>query len=240
VGCRADIQHRTGRLPRRRRDVPRRDPDRQPVCRRGAGRAGAPSLRPHPPPPSPCRRPRRGASWRRGHSGRVIHRNPAREPPAPIPVSVVTGFLGSGKTSLLNAMLHDGALADAVMIINEFGEIGIDHVLVETADEDIVEMASGCLCCTIRGDLINRLEDLLRRRDNGRIRPFTRVVIETTGLADPAPVLHTIMNHPYLVLRYRLDGVIAVVDAVNGQSTLDAHAEAVKQVAVADRLVLTK
>src|SRR5690606_33864202 len=131
-------------------------------------------------------------------------------------------------------------LADAVMIINEFGEIGIDHVLVETADEDVGEMASGCLCCTIRGDLINRLEDLLRRRDNGRIRPFTRVVIETTGLADPAPVLHTIMNHPYLVLRYRLDGVIAVVDAVNGQSTLDAHAEAVKQVAVADRLVLTK
>jgi G3E family GTPase len=158
----------------------------------------------------------------------------------PIPVSVLTGFLGSGKTSLLNRLLRDKALADTAVILNEFGEIGLDHLLVETADEGIVELSSGCLCCTIRGDLINTLEGLLRKRDNGRIKPFDRVVIETTGLADPAPVLHTIMAHPYLVLRHRLDGVIATVDAVNGAATLDAHEESVKQAAVADRIVLTK
>ncbi|HSM20325.1 MAG TPA: GTP-binding protein, partial [Hyphomicrobiales bacterium] len=158
----------------------------------------------------------------------------------PIPVSVLTGFLGSGKTTLLNRLLTDEALSDTAVIINEFGEIGLDHLLVETADEGIVELSSGCLCCTIRGDLINTLEGLLRKRDNGRIKPFNRVVIETTGLADPAPVLHTIMAHPYLVLRYRLDGVVATVDAVNGAATLDAHTESVKQAAVADRIVLTK
>jgi G3E family GTPase len=159
---------------------------------------------------------------------------------SPIPVSVLTGFLGSGKTSLLNALLKERALADTAVILNEFGEIGLDHLLVETADEGILELSSGCLCCTIRGDLINTLEGLLRKRDNGRIKPFNRVVIETTGLADPAPVLHTIMAHPYLVLRYRLDGVIATVDAVNGAASLDAHEESVKQAAVADRIVLTK
>ena len=131
-------------------------------------------------------------------------------------------------------------MAETAVIINEFGEIGLDHLLVERADEGIIELSSGCLCCTIRGDLVNTLEGLLRRLDNGRISPFKRVVIETTGLADPAPVLHAVMAHPYLVLRYRLDGVIATVDAVNGMATLDAHAEAVKQAAVADRLVLTK
>ena len=161
----------------------------------------------------------------------------AREP---IPLCVLTGFLGSGKTTLLNRLLKDPAMANAAVIINEFGEIGIDHLLVETADEGIMEMSSGCLCCTIRGDLVNTLEDLLKRRDNDRIKPFDRVIIETTGLADPAPVLHTVMNHPYLVQRYRLDSVVTVVDAINGLATLDAHAESVKQAAVADRLVLTK
>ncbi len=158
----------------------------------------------------------------------------------PIPLSVLTGFLGSGKTTLLNALLRDDAFSDAAVIINEFGEVGLDHLLVETADENIMEMSSGCLCCTIRGDLINTLDDLLRRRDDGSIMAFNRVVIETTGLADPAPVLHTIMNHPYLVRRYRLESVIATADCVNGSATLDAHAEAVKQAAVADRIVLTK
>ena len=160
--------------------------------------------------------------------------------PTPFPLTVVTGFLGAGKTSLLNALLRDPALAGTLVIVNEFGEIGLDHLLVERLDGDMLMMTSGCLCCSIRGDLIATLEDILRRRDNGRIAPFLRVMIETTGLADPAPVLHTVMTHPYLMLRFRVDGVVALVDAVNGDATLDAHEEAVKQVAMADRLVLSK
>src|SRR5262245_50201637 len=163
-----------------------------------------------------------------------------RTPPAPLPLTVLTGFLGAGKTSLLNRLLKDPALADTVVIVNEFGEIGLDHLLVETVEEGMILLAAGCLCCTVRGDLIATLEDLLRRRDNGRISPFRRVVIETTGLADPAPILHAILYHPYLSQRYALAGVITLVDAVNGAATLDAHEEALKQVAMADRLVLTK
>lgn len=163
-----------------------------------------------------------------------------KKPPAPFPLTIVTGFLGSGKTSLLNRLLSDPALAGSLVIINEFGEIGLDHLLVERIDGDMLVMTSGCFCCSIRGDLIATLEDILRRRDNGRIAPFERVIIETTGLADPAPVLHTVMVHPYLMLRFRLDGVITLVDAVNGSATLDAHEEAVKQAAMADRLVLSK
>jgi G3E family GTPase len=158
----------------------------------------------------------------------------------PIPVAVLTGFLGAGKTTLLNFLLKDPFLANAAVIINEFGDTGIDHLLVERADDNIVEMSSGCLCCTIRGDLIDTMHDLLERRDRGEIKRFDRIMIETTGLADPAPVLHTVMSEPSLLARCRLEGVITVVDAVNGMATLDAHAEAVKQVAVADRLVLTK
>lgn len=158
----------------------------------------------------------------------------------PIPVSVITGFLGAGKTTLLNFLLKDPFLSNAAVIINEFGDVGIDHLLVERADENVIEMASGCLCCTIRGDLIDTIHDLLARRGRGEIKAFDRIVIETTGLADPAPVLHAVMSEPGLLAACRLEGVITVVDAVNGMATLDAHAEAVKQVAVADRIVLTK
>jgi len=160
-------------------------------------------------------------------------------PAEPIPLTVLTGFLGAGKTSLLNRLLRDPALAGTAVLINEFGEIGLDHLLVKPVRDGVVLLQSGCLCCTLRGDLVDALEQLLRDLDNGRAT-FRRVILETTGLADPAPVLQTAMAHPYLLMRYRLDGVITVVEAVNGEATLDAHPESVKQVAVADRIVLSK
>lgn len=163
----------------------------------------------------------------------------ARRKP-PIPVSVLTGFLGAGKTTLLNRLLASPEFANTAVIINEFGDVGLDHLFVAEVSDGIIELSSGCLCCTIRGELITTLENLLRAVDNGRIDRLERVVIETTGVADPGPVLHTIMLHPYLVQRYRLDGVVTVVDAVNGAATLDRQPEAPRQVAVADRLVISK
>ena len=157
-----------------------------------------------------------------------------------IPVSVLTGFLGSGKTTLLGRLLRDPAFARTAVIINEFGEIGLDHDLIATSDESFVELTTGCLCCTVRGDLVRTLEELLRRREAGEAPRFERVVIETTGLADPAPILHALMTDPALAGQLALGGVVTTVDAVNGAGTLDQHAAAVKQVAVADRLVLTK
>ncbi|MBX3512691.1 MAG: GTP-binding protein [Xanthobacteraceae bacterium] len=172
----------------------------------------------------------------------MVNDVPAKKagPVEPIPLSVFTGFLGAGKTTLLNRLLKDPAMSDAAVLVNEVGDIGIDHNLYEIVEEGVILLASGCLCCAVRGDLVNSLENLLRARDNNRCKPFNRVVIETTGIADPASVIHIIMTQPYLTLRYRLDGVVTLVDAVNGMKTLDEHIEAVKQAAMADRIVITK
>ncbi len=157
-----------------------------------------------------------------------------------LPATLITGFLGSGKTTLLNGLLAHPGMADTAVIINEFGEIGLDHLLIETAFEDAVLLKSGCICCTVRGDLVDTLVGLAARRESGAIPPFGRVAIETTGLADPAPILHTLMGEPMLASLYRLDRVVTTVDAANALAQLDDHFEAAKQAAVADRLVLTK
>ncbi|WP_439618897.1 CobW family GTP-binding protein [Shinella sp.] len=157
-----------------------------------------------------------------------------------VPVSVLTGFLGAGKTTMLNRLLKDPTLTDTAVIINEFGEVGIDHLLVEQSSDGVIELSDGCLCCTIRGELVDTLADLMDRMQTGKIQPLKRVVIETTGLADPAPVLQSVMGNPVLSQSFSLDGVITVVDAINGLSTLANHPEAVKQVAVADRILISK
>ena len=162
------------------------------------------------------------------------------EPTALIPVTLLTGFLGSGKTTVLNHVLKQPGMAATAVIVNEFGEIGLDHLLVERSSEDVVLLNSGCLCCTVRGDIVDTLTNLLVDRVKGKVPFFTRVAIETTGLADPAPILHTLMTDPIVAARYVLDGVVTTVDAVNGAGSLDRQPEAVKQAAVADRLLLTK
>ena len=165
--------------------------------------------------------------------------------PDRMPVLVLSGFLGAGKTTFLNALLATPDLRDTLVLVNEFGDAGLDGLFLEADAAEgsgllVEELTSGCLCCTLQGPLVQTLEDLLRARDNGRIAPFRQLVIETTGLADPAPILGAFARHPYLSLRYLVGGIVTVVDAAQPPDTLDATPEATAQVAVADMLALSK
>tara|TARA_B100000085_G_scaffold284193_1_gene316634 strand:- start:518 stop:1576 length:1059 start_codon:yes stop_codon:yes gene_type:complete len=157
-----------------------------------------------------------------------------------IPVTVITGFLGSGKTTLLSSILKKKEMQKTAVIINEFGEIGLDHALIEHTDENIVELQSGCICCTIQGDLNKTLIDLFYKMMNGKVSSFNRILIETTGLANPVPIIHTLMSSIELIRIYSLDGVITVVDSINGEKTLDLHEESLKQLALAEKIILSK
>ena len=157
-----------------------------------------------------------------------------------IPVSIITGFLGAGKSTLLNRLLKDRQLSDCAVIINEFGDVGIDHMLVETSGDQMVELSDGCLCCTVRGELVDTLASFIDMMQTGKMKPISRVVIETTGLADPVPVLQSVIGNPVLAQNFHLDGVVTVIDALNGMPSLDNHEEARRQAAVADRLVISK
>lgn len=159
---------------------------------------------------------------------------------AAIPVTLLTGFLGAGKTTVLNHLLRQPEMADAAVLINEFGDIGIDHHLVEKIDEAVLLLDSGCLCCSVRGDLARALRDLFMRRLRREIPAFSRVIVETTGLADPAPVIHTLLADFFIAERFRSDGVVTVIDATHAEAQLARHLEAVKQATMADRLLLSK
>ena len=157
-----------------------------------------------------------------------------------IPVTVITGFLGSGKTTLLSSILKKKEMQKTAVIINEFGEIGLDHALIEHTNKNIVELQSGCICCTIQGDLNKTLIDLFDKMMNGKVSSFNRILIETTGLANPVPIIHTLMSSIELIRIYSLDGVITVVDSINGEKTLDLHEESLKQLALAEKIILSK
>lgn len=161
------------------------------------------------------------------------------DPKTPVPIALLTGFLGAGKTTLLEALLRQPAMARTAVLVNEFGEIGIDHLLVGTVERDMLVLNTGCVCCAARGDLIDSLKGLLAARGAGRI-DFDRILIETTGTADPGPILNAVLLDPELSRLASIGPVIAVLDAACGTTVLDRHAEALRQVALADSVVLSK
>jgi G3E family GTPase len=160
--------------------------------------------------------------------------------PGVTPVTVLTGFLGSGKTTLLERLLREPRWHDSAVIVNEWGEVGLDHVLVRQASDNVVLLPAGCLCCRVAGDLVRTLRELHVARQEGRVPPYRRVVVETSGLADPGPILATLIEMPVVAARHALSGVVTTVDAEHGQAQMEEHAEARRQVAMADRLVVTK
>ena len=157
-----------------------------------------------------------------------------------IPITLLTGFLGSGKTTLLNALLKMPELAHSAVLINEFGEIALDHHFIEVATDNMLVLDNGCICCTVRGELSSALRTLFWQRHDKKIPDFRRVIIETTGLADPLPIIHELLEHPTILGHYCLAGVITCVDGVFGSDQLDRQSESLRQAAVADRLLITK
>src|SRR5436190_8965407 len=237
---RASLRHRRsvpaagGRLLRSRRAgalAGRRDPTEGRLCRGAAHRLDGGPLR---------RRPlhsRDDAVMPAATPGTSTAVDPLA---SRIPITVITGFLGSGKTTLLRRLLRHPGMSRAAVIINEFGDVAIDHELVAASSEQMTLLSNGCLCCSLRTDLQETLRELFVKRRAGEVIDFDRVFIETSGLADPVPVLHTLQTDGLLGAQYRLNGVVTLVDAVNGIGQLDAMPEAAKQAAVADRLVITK
>lgn len=163
-----------------------------------------------------------------------------RRRPARTPTFLISGFLGAGKTTLLNRLLKDPGLADTLVLVGEFGDVALDHLLIDRIDGDMVFLSSGCACCALRGDFVDSLERILRDLDNGRRKPFARLVIETSGLSDPAPLIHTLTAHPYLAARLDLSAIVTVVDALTGLQRIEDFDEALRQVVVADQLAIAK
>jgi Ni2+-binding GTPase involved in maturation of urease and hydrogenase len=206
----------------------------------GAAQSGGRALRvvPSGGPPSPLQN--RGVQARRNEP--VKSDNPVSSPEQlakAMPVSVVTGFLGSGKTTLIQKVLRDPRFARTAVIVNEFGEVGLDHDVLASSSDALIRLSTGCLCCAVRSDLVETLLDLHRRRADGEV-DFDRIIIETSGLADPVPILQSLMTDKAVATLFILDGVLTLVDAVHGLATLATHVEARRQIAVADRILVTK